>query len=129
MVDEVFIKGILQKGKEAKEKVQSQLSNISQQQLNWKSLPGSWSIAQCLDHLVISHSVYFPALKKITEGVYRMSFWERYSPFSHICGRALINQLQEQPKKKFIAPKIIRPSMSEINEDIIDRYLNSLNGF
>jgi uncharacterized damage-inducible protein DinB len=100
MIDADFIKTIFQKGKEAKEKVQSELSNISLQQLNWKPSPESWSIAQCLEHLVISHTVYFPALQKVIDGVYEMSFWERYSPFSGIFGRMLKNQLQEQPKKK-----------------------------
>jgi len=129
MIDEVFIKTILQKGDEAKEKVQTEFSDISLKQLNWKALPGSWTIGQCLEHLVISHTVYFPSLKKITEGVYQMSFWERYSPFSSICGRSLINQLQEQPKKKFKAPKIIRPTTSELPEDIIEKYHQSLDRF
>ena len=129
MIDEVFIETILQKGKEAKEKVQSEFSTISLQQLNWKPSPESWSIAQCLEHLIISHSTYFSALKKITEGIYQMSFWERHSPFSGICGRLLKDQLREQPKKKLIAPKIIRPPTSEINEEIIDRYHESLDRF
>ena len=129
MIDEVFIETILQKGKEAKEKVQSEFSTISLQQLNWKPSPESWSIAQCLEHLIISHSTYFSALKKITEGIYQMSFWERYSPFSGICGRLLKDQLREQPKKKLIAPKIIRRSASEINEKIIGRYHESLDRF
>jgi len=129
MIDEVFIKTILQRGKEAKEKVQSEFSGLSLQQLNWKALPGSWSIAQCLEHLMISHGVYFPALKKITERAYEMSFWERYSPFTGICGRMLKSQLQEQPNKKFIAPKIIRPTSTEIKEDILEKYGQSLDTF
>jgi len=129
MIDEVFIKTILQKGREAKEKVQTEFSTISLQQLNWRPSPESWSIAQCLEHLVISHSAYFPVLKKATEGVYRVSFWERYSPFSGICGRLLKDQLREQPKKKLIAPKVIRPTTSEIKEEIIERYQQSLDRF
>lgn len=35
MTDEVFINAILQKGKEAKEKVKSEFSGISSEQLNW----------------------------------------------------------------------------------------------
>jgi len=93
MIDEAFIETVSQKGKEAKEKVQSESSSISLQQLNWKPTPESWSIAQCLEHLVISHSTYFPALKKITDGVYRMSIWERVSPFSGLFGQWLKDQL------------------------------------
>lgn len=129
MIDADFIKTIFQKGKEAKEKVQSELSNISLQQLNWKPSPESWSIAQCLEHLVISHTVYFPALQKVIDGVYEMSFWERYSPFSGIFGRMLKNQLQEQPKKKLRAPKIIRPSRSDMKEEVVERYYRSLDRF
>jgi len=58
-----------------------------------------------------------------------MSFWERYSPFSRICGRMLKDQLQEEPKKKFIAPKVIQPSASEIKIEIIERYYESLDQF
>jgi uncharacterized damage-inducible protein DinB len=129
MTDEVFIKTILQKGKEAKDKVKFEFSNISLEQLNWKSSPESWSIAQCLDHLVVSHSSYFSDLKKITEGTYKMNFWERYSPFSSFCGRILKDRLQEQVKKKMIAPKIIQPSSGKMKIELIEHYYNSLDIF
>jgi hypothetical protein len=45
MKDENFISTILQKGKEAKDKVSSDFSNITLQQLNWQPSPVSWSIA------------------------------------------------------------------------------------
>ena len=77
MTDEIFIKTILQKGKEAKEKVRSEFSNISLEQLNWKPSPESWSMGQCLEHLVISDGSYFPGFKKLSEGTYKMSFWEK----------------------------------------------------
>ena len=129
MTDEIFIKTILQKGKEAKDKVKSEFSNISSEQLNWKPLPGSWSIAQCLDHLILSHNSYFPALKKITEETYKMNFWERYSPFSSFCGRIMKDRLQEQVKKKMKAPVKIQPSASKMTVDPIEQYHQSLDNF
>jgi uncharacterized damage-inducible protein DinB len=129
MTDDFFIERILQKGKEAKDKVKLEFSNITSEQLNWKFSAESWNIAQCLDHLVSSHNVYFPAFKKITEGNYKMNFWERYSPFSHICGRIMKDRLQEQVKKKMIAPKIIQPSASKMNIEIIEDYYKSLDRF
>jgi len=129
MRDELFIKTILQKGKEAKEKVQREFSDISLKQLNWKPSSKSWSIAQCLDHLIASHTSYFPDLEKITEGNYKMSFWERYSPFSAAWGRVMKDQLQEQAKRKMIAPKKIQPSTSEMKIEIIERYHKNLVSF
>ena len=129
MKDEVFIRSVLEKGKEAKEKARLEFSNISLEQLNWKPSAESWSIAQCLEHLIIGDSSYFSDLKKITEGTYHMSFWGKYSPFTAACGRIMKNRLQEQVKRKMIAPEKIRPSASELKLDIIDRYYKNLDEF
>lgn len=129
MMDEVFIKAILQKGREAKDKVLLEFSGISLEQLNWKPPAESWSIAQCLEHLVISDSCYFPDLKKITERTYKMNFWERYSPFTGLCGRLMKDRLQEQVKKKMIAPKKIRPQTPDKKLDLIENYHKNLDTF
>ena len=129
MKDEAFIRSILDKGKEAKEKTRLEFSNISLEQLNWKPSAESWSIAQCLEHLIIADNSYFPDLKKVTEGTYKMSFWQKYSPFTGICGRLMKNRLQEQVKRKMIAPKKIRPASSEIKIDIIESYHKNLETF
>src|SRR4030095_2012311 len=129
MTDEVFIKTILQKGKEAKEKVSLEFSDISLEQMNWKFSPKSWSIAQCLDHLIIADGSYFSDLKKISEGTYKMSFWERLSPFTDLCGRIMKDRLQEQVKKKMTAPKKIQPTISGEKLDIIASYHKNLDTF
>lgn len=129
MTDGAFIEAILQKGKEAKEKVIHEFSVISLEQLNWKRLQGSWSIAQCLEHLVIADSAYFADLKKIAEGNFKMDLWEKYSPFTRLCGRLMKNRLQEKVKKKMIAPEKIQPQRSDKNLSIIEDYCKNLDTF
>ena len=58
-----------------------------------------------------------------------MSFWEKYSPFTSICGRIMKDQLQEQVKRKMKAPKKIQPATSNISDDIAERYSNNLAAF
>ena len=128
MKDGNFINIILQKGKEAKEKVSSAFSDITLEQLNWQPSPASWSIAQCLSHLIISHHEYFADLKKITEGYYKMNIWEKYSPFTRLCGRIMKDQLQEQVKRKMVAPQKIQPA-SNASLEIIPQYHKSLDTF
>ena len=128
MKDEGFIKELLQKGREAKEKVRLEFSNTSAEQLNWQASPESWSIAQCLDHLVVSHSVYFPALKKITEGNFKMNFWEKYSPFTKIWGNIMKDQMQEQVKRKLKAPKKIQPA-NKATLEVVNQYHISIDQF
>ncbi len=129
MKDEAFIKLILQKGKEAKEKVILAFSNISLEQLNWKPSEESWSIAQCLNHLIIADSSYFPDLKKITAGTYKMRLWEKWSPFTGLCGRLMKDRIQEQVKKKMIAPEKIRPVPGKMEFAIIELYHKNLDSF
>jgi len=129
MKDEAFIRSILEKGKAAKEKAGLEFSKISLEQLNWKPSAQVWSIAQCLEHLIKADSSYFSDLKKIAEGTYKMKFWEKYSPFTGLCGRIMKDRLQEQVKKKMIAPKIIQPQASDKGLDLIEAYHKNLDTF
>src|SRR5262245_44215544 len=106
MTDQPFINSILEKGNQAKNKL-TVFSNISTEQLNWKSSPSSWSIAQCLEHLMKSHTAFIPIFNKISSGNFKMSFWERYSPFTRVWGNFFKTQLQETPKRKYKSAKKI----------------------
>jgi DinB superfamily len=122
MKDIAFIKEMLQQGKDAMDTVKIEFSNITSGQLNWKPLPDKWSIGQCLDHLIVSDSSYFPTLKNIAEGKHKMTAWERWNPFSGICGRILVHQLQVEVKKKMNAPGVFHPSTEKIDLGIIERF-------
>jgi len=129
MKDESFIQSILQKGNDAAEKVNLNFSSISESQLNWKPSPQSWSIAQCLQHLMITHLAYFPVLKEVVEGTFKMNFWERSSPLTSFWGRIMKNQLQDQVKRKMKAPLKIQPTKSEYHIVLLDRYHENLEEF
>ena len=129
MKDDAFIDALLQKGQEAKRKVQQEFSGFSPEQLNWKPRPESWSIAQCLEHLIISHNTYIQDLAKITSGNFKMSLWEKFSPFTAICGRIMKNSLQEQVGRKMTAPKKIQPTASDLGKGIIEEYYNNFDNF
>jgi hypothetical protein len=127
MKDALFIERMLQKGKEAHEKVNAEFSGISLHQLNWKPDEDSWSIGQCLDHLIVADCLYFPALKRIAAGKFEMSFWEKWNPFSILFGRMLVNQLQEKVKKPTKAPKVFIPSSGQIDIGVIERFHKHLD--
>src|SRR5262245_30576853 len=58
MKDALFIQQMIERGKEAGDKVRTELEGLTSSQLNWKSAPESWSIGQCLDHLIVSDCLY-----------------------------------------------------------------------
>ena len=100
----------------------STFGSLSAEQLNWKPAEKSWSIAQCFDHLITTHSLYFPLLERLAAGDVKQTSWESYSPLSGFFGRYLIRSLRPENVKKMKTTPKAYPSSSEIGGDIIERY-------
>jgi|SRR5436190_10131591 len=96
--------------------------SLSAEQLNWKPSPKSWSIAQCFDHLITTHNLYFPLFEKLASGDRKQTFWESYSPLSGFFGRFLIKSLHPENVKPMKTTSKAQPSSSEIDSNIIERY-------
>lgn len=101
----------------------SAFGTLSATQLNWKPTPKSWSVAQCFDHLITTHSLYFPEFERLATGDVKMSFWEKASPFSGFFGRFLIKSLDPTNLKPMKTTAKAFPSTSEIGGDIIERFV------
>ena len=102
-------------------------SLLSADQLNWKPDPSKWSIAQCLDHLIVSNSTYFPIFDKILANEYRLSFVQRLNPLKKLMGSMMSKTLGPQLVRKFHSPRIFEPSSSQINPGIVEEFSNLQN--
>lgn len=122
MIDTKFVQDTFKKGELAMSKVKAEFSVLSPSQLNWKPAPERWSVGECLEHLILSNSPYFPVFEQIRAGTYEMPAWARWSPFSGLFGRLLVSMTEETAKRKVKAPKISRPSASEIDAGIVGHF-------
>jgi hypothetical protein len=95
---------------------------LTVEQLNWKPAAKSWSVAQCVDHLIRTHKRFVPVLARYELGEATQSLWARYSPFSRFFGRFLIRSLMPDNPKKIKTTWRGKPSSSEIDPGIIERY-------
>jgi len=96
---------------------------LSPAQINWKRSPGEWSIGQCFDHLVRSNETYFPLLESIAAGRHKKTLWQRVPILPGFFGRMLIRSVSPESARKLKAPKVFRPSASDIDADVIDRFI------
>lgn len=119
MRDLHFIDDRIRRGQEAIEKFDKELYGLTKDQLNWKPNPEQWSIAECLEHLRIADKSYFKDLLEIGDATYKMTFWEKHSPFSFILGKVLKDQMKEQVKRKMVAPKKIAPAASAYSLNLL----------
>ena len=96
----------------------------SQEQLNFPPGNGSWSIGQCLSHIIKTNEAYFPEMKRILSEGYRMHFWEKHSPFSNSIGKSMLTHLGADIKKKFKTPKVFSPTSKVIATTLITAFSN-----
>ena len=103
--------------------VENEFGTLNATQLNYKITSDSWSIAQCLDHLIISNERYFPVLESIISGKHKMTFWERNNPLTSYTGSQMIKTLGPVLTKKFQSPKLFLPSRSSIKSTIVNDFI------
>ncbi|MFN0138774.1 MAG: DinB family protein [Pyrinomonadaceae bacterium] len=100
----------------------AEFGGFTPEQLNWKPSEKEWSVAQCFDHLIVTHSLYFSMFERFATGDTKMSFLEKTSPFSSFFGRFLIKGLDPKNLKKMKTTGKAAPSASGIGGDIIQRF-------
>ena len=95
--------------------------NLSADQINWKPGADSWSVGQCIDHLIKTNESFDPEFERLTSGNRKQTFWENYSPFSGFFGNFLLKAMKNDSKKAKTPSKTIVPP-SELPADIIERF-------
>jgi hypothetical protein len=96
--------------------------HLTREQLNWKPAADSWSVAQCLDHLISTNLEYYPVIDRLLKGEYRKTFLHRLPFLPSFWGRMLIKMVSPDSTRKLKAPGAARPSSSSIDPQIVERF-------
>ena len=104
---------------------------LTDDQVNWRPSPHSWTIAQCLDHLAKTNSAYTAAmhqglaaaLEKLHAGDRR---WERKGEIQPgwVAGWFL-RQLEPPVKLRFPAATQVQPAERLESADVLERFMRS----
>ena len=115
------INSILSELKRTAEDASETFGVLSAEQLNWKPGEKSWSIAQCLDHLILTNEQFYPEFEKLASGTRKNTFWQNYSPLSGFFGRFLVKAVTEDSKKAKAPSRSIVPP-SDLPADIVEKF-------
>lgn len=105
--------------------VQSRFSHLTLEQLNKKSSLDSWSIAQCLDHLIVTNKSYYPQYNALIEGKPIPNLWKSVPLISDFFGNLLKRSMRPDETKKFKTQPAFQPSQSNLPSDIVVKFLDS----
>lgn len=117
-----YLNPILSEARELPEKFRAAFGQLSASQLNWKPNPETWSIGECIDHLITTNRTYFAQLEAIGRGDKYVSFWEKLPLMHGFWGRMLIKATGEQVNKKGKSPGPFRPTRSNVPTTILDEF-------
>ncbi len=114
------------------EEIKKLCTGLSQEEFNWKPAPQKWSIAECMQHLLIVYSKYQPQLpQNITPHAPKDP--ERKAHKSKLMGRIFKGFVNPDKKRKTPAPKSLQPPSNSnypliLQEQFMD-YLRELMRF
>lgn len=113
---------LMNKARVLTDEVRRAFGTLTPEQLNWKPAADAWSVAQCLEHLIITNEKEFPAIEQTLREDYRNPFWSRPPLLPKLFGRLMINLFGPENARRYKAPKSFRPSQSRIGETIVEDF-------
>ena len=95
------------------------VSPLTEEQFTWRPAAGSWSIAECIDHLNVTARLYLPQLDEgIAEGIRRGLYGE--GPFTHdLIGRFFVRTMEPPARISLKAPASFRPAVQRSRSEIM----------
>jgi hypothetical protein len=92
---------------------------LSESQFNWQPVPGSWSVAECVEHLNVTARLYLPKLDEgIADAIRRGMYAE--GPFTYTwLGRWIVRSMEPPAKFRFKAPQSFQPTPHRSRHDIM----------
>jgi hypothetical protein len=112
---------------EAERDARSLVENLAEERGGWHAEEGSWSVAQCLDHLAITNRVYLGAMREPAIRARAAGRLRRRPALPGFVGRWFAAKM-EPPVKTFSKMKampIIKPDKSPSLADVFARFLAS----
>lgn len=114
--------GLIEQTRSIAENVEKTFGGLTAEQLNWKPGKNAWSIAQCLEHLIVTNDLYFENIQKVADGTHRNNLFSKIPFATDIISFGMKKVLSPDWKGKMKTFKMFEPSFSDVSEDIVERF-------
>ena len=101
---------------------QRRFGGLSAAQLNWRPNAEEWSIAYCVEHVIVANATYAAPVGRILDGSKTTTLWERMPLLPGLFGRMLIRSLTPGARARVQAPKVFLPSATTVSDDVMSRF-------
>jgi hypothetical protein len=101
------------------------IAGLTDAQGTWQPAPGSWSVAECLDHLAISNRIYVAAMEPPAERAKRNGRLRHRPALPGLFGGWFAKSLEPSSTRKLRAPKKIVPRQAPPLADAASAFFTS----
>ena len=118
----MLIQQLIQELDAITKEVQDSFGKMNHEELNFKSSPDRWTIAQNLDHLICINETYFPIFDALKNGTYTRPFLGKFRFITSFFGNMIYKMSSPEHTKPIKTMSIWEPSKSEIH-DVIQAFV------
>lgn len=98
------------------------LESLADAQLGWRPSAEKWSIADCLDHLVVTGNESVPRIRSAIGEARSRQLFSNGSFRRSVPGNLLIRWMDAPPRIKFKAPKAYAPVLNMPVAEIVEKF-------
>jgi hypothetical protein len=102
---------------------QSAFGGLDARQLNWRPDATRWSVAQCVEHLLVANRLMIQSAVDAIDGTRPRTVWQRLPIWPGVLGRMLIRSQAPGTTRKFKAPPLAQPAASAVAADIVQQFV------
>ena len=134
-----YLEHVLVMLKQAQLKVEENFCDLTKEQLNWKPNEKTWSIAECLDHLIVTTNLYFGVFEDIKNNRLKQNIWMKLPFWKNFVTNLLLKSVDPETKKKVKTSAPFQPTKSSYSKDIVTdfsttqakliTYIHELDGY
>lgn len=104
---------------------QKLFGGLSEAQLNWQPNQETWSVGECLEHLIKTNGEMLGAVEGHVNGTHRQTIFEKFAVGSGYFGNYVLKAVQPENKNKLKAPKVFRPTTSKVGAGIVEKFVDN----
>ena len=95
-----FIENQIEELNDLNEKFSSEFAELNSDKMNWKPGENTWSINECLDHIIQSNRKYYPIFDSIEQGTYKVGKWTHFPVLPKLFGKMVLKVVSPDYKRK-----------------------------
>lgn len=104
-------------------------NSLSENQVNWKPSDDVWSIAECVDHLIVTNQLYFNEFEKQFSQTQLTTDCSQTLVKHKFISRFIIKSVDPNNLKKVKTFPVFQPSSSKHTKEVLKRYSDLQNAF